>query len=89
MPGTLDRPFRSLVTPRAGVWIEIPPSSALRSTGSVTPRAGVWIEIVLVEIDAVGEMVTPRAGVWIEIIAGTRTAIRPIMSHPVRVCGLK
>ena len=39
-----------LVTPRAGVWIEIKMISIHLFPQSVTPRAGVWIEIWIVNI---------------------------------------
>ena len=35
----------NLVTPRAGVWIEIASSLSAYPMALVTPRAGVWIEI--------------------------------------------
>ena len=34
-----------MVTPLAGVWIEIAASKLLPEPGVVTPLAGVWIEI--------------------------------------------
>ncbi len=34
-----------IVTPHAGVWIEIPSIKPPVSAHSVTPHAGVWIEI--------------------------------------------
>ncbi len=34
-----------MVTPLAGVWIEIAPCAVLRQAAGVTPLAGVWIEI--------------------------------------------
>ncbi len=36
-----------MVTPRAGVWIEIGYANIYLYQGYVTPRAGVWIEITL------------------------------------------
>ena len=36
---------KNAVTPRAGVWIEIPKLSSQTGNITVTPRAGVWIEI--------------------------------------------
>ena len=35
----------SVVTPLAGVWIEIPGGYQYPPPGNVTPLAGVWIEI--------------------------------------------
>ena len=37
-----------MVTPRAGVWIEMALLDADNGISTVTPRAGVWIEIVSV-----------------------------------------
>ena len=37
---------RDLVTPLAGVWIEIPNCTKLYLQTDVTPLAGVWIEIM-------------------------------------------
>jgi len=59
----------ALVTPLAGVWIEIAFAPLICLKAIVTPLAGVWIEIL-------GEQpfykkaatVTPLAGVWIEIL---------------------
>ena len=57
-----------LVTPRAGVWIEINMAAKASDTGFVTPRAGVLIEIKMpTSTSASAARVTPRAGVWIEI----------------------
>ena len=36
---------RLIVTPHAGVWIEIYKTGASASLPQVTPHAGVWIEI--------------------------------------------
>ena len=36
----------NVVTPRAGVWIEIKFKRDHASVDTVTPRAGVWIEII-------------------------------------------
>ena len=56
-----------IVTPRAGVWIEIDGYRIAGYIVNVTPRAGVWIEINPVAFGALSLPVTPRAGVWIEI----------------------
>ena len=56
-----------IVTPYAGVWIEILTDTTLKSDAIVTPYAGVWIEIVFTMIQALDTSVTPYAGVWIEI----------------------
>ena len=56
-----------VVTPRAGVWIEIIYNKRAQVPYPVTPRAGVWIEIPGKILKTFLEDVTPRAGVWIEI----------------------
>ena len=56
-----------VVTPRAGVWIEISRFLLYLITPDVTPRAGVWIEIKKKSVRKSSSQVTPRAGVWIEI----------------------
>ncbi len=58
--------FWNIVTPRAGVWIEIL-NIIVNYYYSVTPRAGVWIEITCIITPGIPNCVTPRAGVWIEI----------------------
>ena len=37
---------KTMVTPRAGVWIEIDGTNTPQMDFNVTPRAGVWIEMV-------------------------------------------
>ena len=39
--------FSLLVTPLAGVWIEISVTATIAGNAEVTPLAGVWIEILL------------------------------------------
>ena len=57
-----------MVTPLAGVWIEIKQGERLENIESVTPLAGVWIEIRYARSVAMrSAVVTPLAGVWIEI----------------------
>ena len=56
-----------IVTPLAGVWIEISQRVELLRNSIVTPLAGVWIEIELSELSVSSLSVTPLAGVWIEI----------------------
>ena len=57
----------TLVTPYAGVWIEIIDSNDDNFFSVVTPYAGVWIEIFQQKQARSWEYVTPYAGVWIEI----------------------
>ena len=57
-----------LVTPYAGVWIEIGERRGNHSSYIVTPYAGVWIEIVNNSRLVRQLNVTPYAGVWIEIL---------------------
>ena len=56
-----------MVTPLAGVWIEISVILTFPSFSTVTPLAGVWIEMCPAHILRGGLPVTPLAGVWIEI----------------------
>ena len=56
-----------MVTPFAGVWIEINVSLPLTGYSSVTPFAGVWIEMYTQGMATSAVNVTPFAGVWIEI----------------------
>ena len=77
-----------LVTPFAGVWIEILFHLLHPCQISVTPFAGVWIEIHSTSLLRVHLFVTPFAGVWIEI----RIIIAYYFcekSLPSRECGLK
>ena len=59
--------FPTLVTPFAGVWIEIEDIEKMVKTTLVTPFAGVWIEIGQKNHRRGYQGVTPFAGVWIEI----------------------
>ena len=77
-----------VVTPCAGVWIEISISSVLTGFHLVTPCAGVWIEIWYTHGEHGQPHVTPCAGVWIEITSLNSYSIS-IPSLPVRECGLK
>ena len=57
-----------MVTPYAGVWIEIARINSVFSFNVVTPYAGVWIEMRNSFLTyQQGIYVTPYAGVWIEI----------------------
>mgnify|MGYP006918500433 CR=1 FL=1 len=47
---------RVIVTPRAGVWIEIALSRPYVTAILVTPRAGVWIEIMANILKMAGEL---------------------------------
>ena len=77
-----------VVTPLAGVWIEILPAASVSNQHSVTPLAGVWIEIAPYIISPPAAIVTPLAGVWIEMRKCRLTAIF-LTSLPLRECGLK
>ena len=70
-----------MVTPYAGVWIEIIIGNCVSFPPNVTPYAGVWIEIFLAYNDIVCLIVTPYAGVWIEIYI----TIAKILSAPAVV----
>ena len=62
-----DRLERRLVTPYAGVWIEMYAEFLEQFGCRVTPYAGVWIEIAESGGESDDSKVTPYAGVWIEI----------------------
>ena len=63
------RRFIDLVTPLAGVWIEILLVDGALSFGTVTPLAGVWIEISLCGAPRTGGPVTPHAGCGLKSVA--------------------
>ena len=77
-----------MVTPYAGVWIEITSSKTEVTKVSVTPYAGVWIEIMIIQKHILGVFVTPYAGVWIEI-TNPEPTLDSGESLPTRECGLK
>ena len=77
-----------MVTPFAGVWIEIEWERYTEKGILVTPFAGVWIEIRPVMDYLILSAVTPFAGVWIEINACKRVS-PSLLSLPLRECGLK
>ena len=64
----VKRHHLGLVTPLAGVWVEIEISSTKGKILKVTPLAGVWVEIVCSDIYRRHPRVTPLAGVWVEIL---------------------
>ena len=55
----------------------------------VAPHAGAWIETHEDLESGKGTKVAPHAGAWIETVRGGATTSIPIMSHPMRVRGLK
>ena len=57
-----------IVTPHAGVWIEIESDANNGHAELVTPHAGVWIEIIFRMNLIITLEVPPHAGVWIEIV---------------------
>ena len=78
-----------MVTPFAGVWIEIKTGLAALLLLPVTPFAGVWIEIDGEASQTGTVRVTPFAGVWIEIRAEITNITTKVTSLPSRECGLK
>ena len=58
---------QGIVTPYAGVWIEMAKDVVNNAIHIVTPYAGVWIEICNGNRGYYLCSVTPYAGVWIEI----------------------
>ena len=77
-----------LVTPLAGVWIEIGRCSQSARRTRVTPLAGVWIEIAKRANQRLLSLVTPLAGVWIEM-HNLSFEWQFTQSLPLRECGLK
>ena len=77
-----------MVTPYAGVWIEIFVPLFTVVITPVTPYAGVWIEIGQRNRILYILPVTPYAGVWIEIQERCLHKARKT-SLPTRECGLK
>ena len=77
-----------MVTPLAGVWIEISVAASVAISDTVTPLAGVWIEIISKCGVSDCYAVTPLAGVWIEMSRGLRYPFAAL-SLPLRECGLK
>ena len=57
----------AVVTPLAGVWVEILCRKSGNIACPVTPLAGVWVEIALSMLNAAASTVTPLAGVWVEM----------------------
>ena len=81
--------MHNLVTPFAGVWIEIVYSKHGSKNHSVTPFAGVWIGILSRRKRRKESAVTPFAGVWIEIRLLPLSYVISAQSLPSRECGLK
>ena len=79
---------RYIVTPLAGVWIEISSDEFKQVSLNVTPLAGVWIEIYNFCYKYFEINVTPLAGVWIEILL-QKWGNKLFKSLPLRECGLK
>ena len=78
-----------MVTPFAGVWIEISKECGPSSRSWVTPFAGVWIEITWGLWQNGRRLVTPFAGVWIEMYITRAEHEEFRRSLPLRECGLK
>ena len=77
-----------MVTPYAGVWIEIRYLTIIGLPINVTPYAGVRIEIQTTQMNRQSAWVTPYAGVWIEI-KNYKDFQKWKLSLPTRECGLK
>ena len=78
-----------VVTPLAGVWVEISVIGLSFGNERVTPLAGVWVEIAFTTIYSPGSLVTPLAGVWVEISMLCNAGLLLAGSLPLRECGLK
>ena len=76
------------VTPCMGVWIETGHPEAEGAETAVTPCMGVWIETAGSSAAQMIAQVTPCMGVWIETTNRIKM-LKPNVSHPVWVCGLK
>ena len=76
------------VTPRAGVWIEMPPVPLIRTPTTSLPVRECGLKFLLRFLVLLLLLVTPRAGVWIEI-PFPRFLKVSLLSLPVRECGLK
>ena len=62
----------TVVTPLAGVWVEIGNDSGIGICSGVTPLAGVWVEIHLKRWESEPDTVTPLVRVWVEITRSLR-----------------
>ncbi len=77
-----------MVTPFAGVWIEITPQNSYPEERPVTPFAGVWIEIIpnIITISSITSLPSRECGLKSSCnCAGALFA----SSLPSRECGLK
>ena len=79
---------RIVVAPHAGAWIETLALPRTEVESQVAPHAGAWIETAKPALYEASEYVAPHAGAWIETRIILRW-MRPLMSHPMRVRGLK
>ena len=81
--------YLSVVTPYAGVWIEILTSSGICIPHSVTPYAGVWIEIMMalpICSSLRASLPTRECGLkFADYFPGNLY----LLSLPTRECGLK
>ena len=59
--------YRDIVTPFAGVWIEIAPELSIRNVRRSLPSRECGLKFLHLSNDFVCHFVTPFAGVWIEI----------------------
>ena len=87
--GVAGRPTRGiLVTPYAGVWIEIQLVSEIKRMGLVTPYAGVWIEIASIFFIPPFHLSLPtrECGLKYDIHCPPSPLL---VSLPTRECGLK
>ncbi len=79
-----------VVTPFAGVWIEIFIRSAISMPiVSSLPSRECGLKYPLLQMIQHRLQVTPFAGVWIEIFNGALIPGRSLESLPSRECGLK
>ena len=80
----------AVVTPLAGVWIEIPARPKdIAWVSTSLPLRECGLKSVLSVLSPIKFPVTPLAGVWIEIFKVHRQKGRTARSLPLRECGLK
>ena len=77
-----------MVTPYAGVWIEIEMTDIQEKLNVSLPTRECGLKLEILRQISISEMVTPYAGVWIEIYI-TWLNINTNASLPTRECGLK
>ena len=78
-----------MVTPYAGVWIEITIAAAVFGRIWSLPTRECGLKFIRNRQQHEPVLVTPYAGVWIEIIYAVGMTYSCVTSLPTRECGLK